>query len=490
MIKSACVSATALLAEKLSASGVLLEPYSGNTPLSDLMNASYNTLVDDPVYVDQASASDIVYRLAEASGNVGMDKRCLHDDALNKATEVISKAVRFDLHLAKNVVNPLIRSVLDSVHAELRQRPNNMATVLSVVPDKYEAIWSNALLTDLVAPYSQSAAFEIKEGANIHPQLPSEAVLALLKTGSTRLDADIDKFVKEVGVEFVTQVYTQFFVLAMRDEEGESALNSMVTLDTGLIGRKRTLLVHLMARRLAAAPLEGINMNLSSYELLMAEVVNHTGRIINRVFESRDRTGRAKTLVQRWPAPNAEYMVRTPELGQLVVNYDIYEDWLKAGGTPEILFGAAVSDRNDGYDQLLAKAEEYTAIWTSRASMVKSAQRSNVYNNTISAIKISMAKEIVALDEVGLAGRSPEALQNRLLHCLGLVSIDCISDLYECIRGLVCDVLYPHTNAKTVLTRIDSVAKANPELSIREAGLLAVIDIVTEWVAKLVCATR
>ena len=445
--------------------------------------------IRDSVYVEQASAADIVYRLAEVSGTVGMDKRCLHDDALAKAASVISKAVQYDLHLAKNVVNPLIRSVLDSVHEELRQRTASMATVLSIVPDKYESIWTNALLTDLVAPYSDVAAFDIKAGANIHPMLPVEAILGLLKTGSTRLDSDIDKFVKEIGVEFVVETYKQFYALTM--QEGDTtAMEALSQLDTGLIGRKRAVLVHLMARRLSAAPLEGINMNLSSYELMMAEVINHTGRIINRVFEVRARSNRYKTLVQRWPAPNAEYMVRSPELGQLVVNYDIYEEWLKAGGTPEILFGAAVSDRCEQYDQLLAKGEDYAVIWANRASMVKSAQRSNVFNDTISAMKIAISKEIAGLDEVGLSGRSAEALQHRLTHCLGQVTIDCITDLYECVRSVVCDVLYPSTNAKTVLTRIDSVAKANPDLTIREAGLLAVIDIVTEWVAKLISVTR
>ncbi len=58
-------------------------------------------------------------------------------------------------------------------------------------------------------------------------------------------------------------------------------------------------------------------------------------------------------------------------------------------------------------------------------------------------------------------------------------------DLYGTIRKLVCNAIFPHTNALQILEAIDAVCHENPKIEVREAALLATIEIVATWVAKL-----
>ncbi|MNG19958.1 hypothetical protein D3C84_1041740 [compost metagenome] len=46
--------------------------------------------------------------------------------------------------------------------------------------------------------------------------------------------------------------------------------------------------------------------------------------------------------------------------------------------------------------------------------------------------------------------------------------------------------MFPHTNAFDILATIDTVALENPELEIREVGLLALIEFIPTWVATLI----
>lgn len=489
MITNACVSAVRVLTEKAYRSGLLLEPFAGNTPLSDLMAASYNTEMDNPTTIKECVPEDLLYRYADLTGGVDANGRNRHEDALSTSSEIIANAVRFDLQLAKNTVNPIIAEVADAAYADVKARQNTIGTVLAVVPDKYDTIWSSGLLTDMVAAYKDIPNASLDEAFNVHPMLPQSTVLDLLKTGSTKFDNDISKFVEEIGVEFVMQTYTRYLVSSKQNEAYERP-DMTRELNLEVVGRKRLIILHLLSRKLMQEPLEETNMALSDYEAMMAVLVSQTGRLINRCFEKRARAEKHKLLIVSYPAPNSEFKTLQPEEAQITVNYDVYVNWLEAGGSPEILYGACVSDRELNYDVLLEKGEDYSRNWANRAALVRSAQQNEIYNNTIAALRNAMSKAITTLDIDTANKAGAEELQMRLTACLGKLTTKCIHDIYECARSLVCNVIFPDTNAYAILTRTDAIAKASPDLNIREASLLATIEIVTEWTCKLISWSR
>ncbi|MNY64696.1 hypothetical protein D3C86_2018430 [compost metagenome] len=62
--------------------------------------------------------------------------------------------------------------------------------------------------------------------------------------------------------------------------------------------------------------------------------------------------------------------------------------------------------------------------------------------------------------------------------------------LFITLRKVVCNVMFPHTDALEILTTLDTVAKEHPTLDIREAGLLAMIEYIPNWVATLISADK
>ena len=76
-------------------------------------------------------------------------------------------------------------------------------------------------------------------------------------------------------------------------------------------------------------------------------------------------------------------------------------------------------------------------------------------------------------------------LHERLLVALETLSIGQAGQLYECVKTLVCHVMFPHTDARLILDTVDRIGNDNPDLDIREVALLAAIDILTRWVSQM-----
>ncbi|MNR56450.1 hypothetical protein D3C85_1770290 [compost metagenome] len=62
--------------------------------------------------------------------------------------------------------------------------------------------------------------------------------------------------------------------------------------------------------------------------------------------------------------------------------------------------------------------------------------------------------------------------------------------LFTTCRKVICNVVFPHTDAFEILTMLDTAAKENPTLDIREAALLAMIEYIPNWVATLITADK
>lgn len=484
MITNKAVGVTQLIAEQLTRSGVGLVPYSG-TPLWDLNNCTYHAMLDNIKFVNEANADAIVYAVANQSGEADGLNECRHDKALAKAVEVISAAVRADMNIARNVVTPTITSAIESVTTQMRQQDERIASVMAVVADRYEAIWSSAMLSDLIAPFAEIAARTIDRSPAVHPMIPEEQIIGLLKTGASRFDTELNEWINEIGRNFVIEVYTQYFLAANHETATGTGfdLNSLANLDP--LNRKRVLIAHLMANRLQREPLEGISMSINDYELMMAEVYSQTGRMLNRVIENRDLAIRSKRLVIQWPTPNSEYLEAPSDTTNIIVNEDIYNTWLDEGGTPETLLGAAVSDRETDYAILLERHESYEQLWKQRRMLVTAQHESNRYTKVIRAINYAVAKEIAEVQNEKVSDNVRSGMHKLLAERLRKADAQDISDIPGFVQELVCDIIFPQTNARRILRRIDVIHRNNPSYSPREAASVAILDTVVEWVATL-----
>lgn len=485
MITNAAINSTMLVANNVHASKYTMVPYTG-TPLWDLTNNSYSLFMDNEAYINETKAEDIVSEIGKLSNTTGTDGICSHQVCLDKAVNVISNAVRMDMQRAKNVVKPIILSVLENVDEQMKDREVKLAAVLAIVPDKFEGIWSSSLLADLIEPFNEVSARSIDKSPAVHPMLSEEQILELLKSGSTRFDKEIYDWVNEIGRDFVIQTYYQYFLSPTIGSTTDTGLSVDALMDLNPTSRKKALLVHLMSSRLQKDPPEGINMDIGEYELMMSVVYSQTGRIINRIIEARNIAIRNKRMVIRWPVKNSEYMEAANDNTNIIVNEDVYDGWLEAGGTPEALLGAAVSDKEDDYNILLEKIAEYEKIWSNRRLLVAAQHESQRFTYLVRAINYGVSKEIADLseDEVPLEART--VMHKALADRLSKTDTTDIAN-YACyVQDLVCDIMFADTNSKRILRQIDFVQKSNPSYTVKEAAAVTILDLIVEWVSTLI----
>lgn len=485
MITYASVTATSGIVDKLIKNGFYVEPFMGNAnPLSELMNASCLSVVKPNAAIAEdyeTSLANVVDASAVASGADGV---CAHDMQLDNLKHLLANAIRAEINTAKNVVNPIVMAASEDVNIALRDITVKAASTLSIIPDIYDAIWSSAFLVDMVRPFAEIPAMSISP-ANVpqHPTVNVEILMNYIKTGASRFDSEIMDWVAKITPEFVLDVYNNVFLAYKHRTNGYSTnLDTYMAQDP--IGRNRTLVVHLLSYRLPKELMEGIEMDADEYALQMATIFAQSGRVINRIIERRTRDINYKNLVMKWPVKDAELMPSAPELGYIVVNMDIYANWLEQGGTPEVLYGAAVSDHCEDPNKLIEDRVRYEERWSRRNTLVQAHNEANRFNATVAAMRTAISKIITELDSQQIGQVSAADLNARLIERLKSVNSECLVDLYGCVRSVVCDVLFPNTNAKTVLERMDAITRANPNYTGRESGLIAYSELICNWIAQ------
>ncbi len=485
MITYASVSATSGVVDKLLRAGFYIEPFTGNAnPLSALINASFLPAVNPGAVIAEEYDSTL-QNIVDASAAVGgADGVCAHDAELDRMKHILADAIRAEIHTAKNIVNPLVEAASDSVNVALRDANVKAASTLSIVPDSYDAIWSSEFLIDMVRPFAEIPAQSISPAAvPQHPPLNIEMIMQYIRTGASRFDKELTDWVGRITPAFVLEVYNNVF-LAYRNRPDAFPTNLDTYMSQDPLGRCRTLVVHLLAYRLPKDMMDGIDMDVGQYELQMATIFAQSGRVLNRVLERRDRDNRYRTLVIKWPVKDAELMPAAADLACIVVNMDVYGAWLEQGGTPEVLMGAAVSDRCDDANKLIENRTQYEDRWQRRNALIQTHNEANRYNVTVEAMRRAILSQITLLDEHAIGTDSRQALNARLVERLKSVRSECLTDLFSCVRSVICDVMFPNTNAKYVLERMDAIGRANPTYTQRETGLIAYSELICNWLAQ------
>lgn len=499
MLKSTSVSAIRVMAENLIGSRTAVMPRAG-TPLALIVQQCYSPSLDvrergcaAPVLTpDQCfgTVMDLVCRSNEPTVN---DCRN-HTDDSQDWVKVISTSVRGTVVLARNVVNPMIKLVVDEVEDRRKRLTATIANTMSVVTDNFESIWSSTVLDSLVERFKDAPAHGDVELFNIHPLLSEAQILELMKTGSQRFDEEIEDWVKSIGADYLGDVYRRFFMRDVSAETGKLMDSSEYGYHVhwfnsrGIAGRNDLLAVHLMSRSLLASPPEDVDMGLEEYRMLMAGVLEQTGRAICRLFESREFDRESKRLVLDWPMVNAPFNAEDPTRGYLMVNGDVYTEWLEAGGTPEILLGSAISDRNNGWTYLIENRNQYEKVWTNHVALVRTAQNSNEFNTVLSALRDAVTKLINEVPEEQLVNGTRAIMHDRLYDMLENTYISDTSPnhIYRTARKLVCATMFGNRDVRALLDNMDTISAEHPEVEIREIALLATIDLLTRWFNGLV----
>jgi len=470
MINKNSIEASIGLASKLSSKGILLRPIEG-TPLASLVKAGY---------LPRPEIGDVQMSIEEGilKGSVCKDLQgvCQHDVVMDEVVEVIARTVEANLDVARNQVNPTVKAVVEYTQAELEATEKLKATTFSVSLDTYSSIWDSPVLADMVERYADTSVEDLR----LDKYIPKPENLAdLAMTGASRFDKELQTFFESVDEEFLSNSYSVVFGDRAEGFVSTSLVNS-VNIYTE--NRDAILLRHLFARKLLNNPPEGVEMGLAQYNEYISTIMAQTGRAVSRILSRRETDRVQKVLVRSFPLMGIDRIGLVPI--DIRVNSDVYMKWLEEGGSPEVLFGAFVTDREQGYTTLLNNKDHYINAWRRQERVLHTAIRMDRNNNAAYSLVKALYKQIDEMPEEDLL--LPKVVyKDKIDACVADLPARWYEDMFCSVRKIVCSAIYPHTDAYAILTAIDNAANDNPGIDIREAGYLAVIEIVSAWVAKL-----
>ncbi len=471
MINHDTIDAVYPLAQKLANKGITVDAIH-QTPLASLVGAANYPV---PKGLDTAiSTSD---RLLAGSTSKDVSGVCQHDLVMDEIVDVVAKTVERNLNLSKTVVNPIVKSVAEKAQELMSAAENLKSSLVSVRPDFYHPLWSSPTLLEMVERYRETPVNQVKLYLNLPHSGDRQELLALAKTGAGRFDAMIEEWFETLSDDELSWVYDAVFRGGVN--AGPVELTEILRSTSG---RNRILIAHLWARKLMQEPPEGSGVSLAEYRDYMGKILAQTGRLVVSVMRQRELDVKQRKLVRAWPIAQISALGREPV--EIPVNGDLYNQWLKDGGTPEILFGALLEDRPTGCGALLAEKVRYENTWRRKEQLLETTQRFNRFNHALEAIQQAMTLEINQLEDDDLVVERG-LLHQRLRAEVAKLQGTFYEDWYCVARKLVCCVIFPHTDAFRILRAIDEAAEANPGIDIREAALLATIEIVSLWVAKL-----
>lgn len=484
MIRNNSISAVLPLAQKLSDNGIVLSAIQG-TPLSCLVQKSYTPLIDSKDFYAGGDTSLRIWSISDCLKQPNAQGFSEHCEAIDDIRKVLVTAVGSHLSYARNVVVPQINEVVEKVHKAQEEADIRIGSMLSIVQDEWDPIWENPVLETMIENVKFTALNPDTLIPRVHPLLTEQQLRDYLNTGADRFDKEIQSWIDNIGVKFLVDTYRWYFVQSALTGQDWHDYDQKVNwlLGTDPWSRKQSIIIYLLTKGLRANIPEGVDMDEISYQEAMALVQAQAGRIVSRCIERRQFLKDTKSLVLDWPMRGRDHLTEDAQLSQILVNTDVYNKWLEDGGKPEILFGSAVTDRETKYDVLLEKANDYYTAWKRHEAIIRTGQRSQLFNIVRDAIMMAVGELVAAIPVEEMEGRDRNKMHAVLREKTFNVNIDNISDIYDICCDMVCNVVHCHTNAYTILTTMKDVSDQNPELPATEVTTIAAINILCKWFA-------
>jgi hypothetical protein len=478
MIHENTVSIAYPLAQTLRERGLQVTPLP-QTPLASLVAAG---VYPEPTkgYEGDLTIGGLIVRGSLLKDQFGV---CQHDLVMDEVSDVIAESVKNNLSLAKDVVNPIVKKVLADVEEREKALAITTPTQIEILPVNYQPIWNSPVLTEMVARYQEIEPKAVQLTLSVPYDTSRAALLELAKTGASRFDQEISELFDSVSDEELKQVYTLVFSSGPGEKQAR-LLSDVVNVSdiTNLHNRQAVpILIHLWARKLLQEPPEGVADGIGAYRSYLADIVSQSGRAITAALRRRENAAQSKQLVGAWPAGLDQLGLKPITI---YVNGDVYTNWLEAGGEPDAILGSFITNQERGYTALLEGKDGYARDWARQYRILSTTQRQDRINTTINSLRQAMAGVINTLESDALIVPR-ETLHRQLEVVLGKLSGHFYNDLYVCVRKVVCETLFPHTLSLKILSAIDRVAEEYPNIEVREAALLATIEVVSLWIAKL-----
>lgn len=465
------------LAMLAASKGVVISPVEG-TPLSELVKSTNDMMVcaGQCIPVGEANDSSLVMDYAGiVSSYSSGDTETAHDTAMDSFTSEISKSVSNHISFAKNVVKPVIVDMVNEVQKAMGEvvcPSTNFKIEINDLPKPMQ----NAGFETSINKFSEKP-FLAPEGELRLGEISPQGILELMKTGSKEYDDRVSEWFVTKGDLFFMDIWNNLF----RDfKEGQPSkvfgFNDCLTNGDVV---DAALAVHLLSRKLYDEVPENTNLSLAAFRNLVAQYREASGVKLNQEYLRYANILQNKVLVSFISNDNKVCKV----------NGAVYREWLKTGGSNEILLGMLVGTKTV-YSQALIdeEKERFISDWNSYSLFNITAEKNKSFNRFKDILTLSFANLLneQSTEEKSSTDTFP-LFKSKVSECF-LTELDKLKssdmgDIYNVCTRLVCRARFYYTDSEKILVGINEAVKANPHIDIREAALLSTIEYVTDYIS-------
>lgn len=417
-------------------------------------------LCDDNAYTPQL--------ISKLSSNRGLDGQFTHDIVQGEVLDSSVAIILANVDLAKNKVNPLVRSVLDTINNLFAVEYKEAGNIYAVLTDNIASPCDHGAFDGLIEEDVDANSIFASVNFPLNPSadISAEAVAELVETGNS----GFDKAVKEYFQNSTTLQDTYWAILRTEVRDGLAPIYG----ETG-----RLLAFWLVAKALYDKPPAGTTAYIAEYNGYLQNVAVKAAQALKTILDARTSTVKAKVLIKDVSGTTIR------------VNGDLYGNWLDAGGTPEALIGYIISTGSAynqlSYDIILDDLKRYELVF-------RSSEQDRQDRMTEDKLYIIRRLWPVAVRQTLQANADYADSLNELLPLFAVLGNDINSakekDLWNFIRKAITGILFADTDADVILKNIDEYSEKFQGISIDEAFQLTAAKYVSDWVSQQIRVLR
>lgn len=471
MLNQSLVGSASIFLEGLLGAGNVIAPVKG-TPLSELTACCLSVIRDERgvgAASEELNLESICFDVIELSNmyNGKIQTTSDHDVYMDRATKMASDVIQRNLTLTRNVIQPMVRDLVERVEVAL-QDFHNVTFQTPILTDKVLDVFTHPYITDLVEASTRSAYYEDFPFITGFPALSAESVRELIPAMSSDLDNRIQELLDTIGAERLIAIYTEAFV------DGDITLKKYL--------RNEYIVVLLIVNNLLTTKPASVNAQIEEFYLKLHAMKMQAALRIKNDLERWRQAYESNRLIISYP----EQITAGKESASdpIIVHDELYTEWLTAGGEPDLIYGAYFSDRPLHGQEILRERGKYqyeAQQYLSQLAAANENKRSAVIRRTLrqgmgELFDLELAKEGNTLNE------SHRTAYNNCLNNATSLELD---DTLGYTTLLVCNSFYPTTYAKKIIDGINLYQKQYPASRVEDLVTLVIADLLVEWVVNM-----
>ena len=479
MIKSTIYANACTHASVAEAHGAKLTPQPGSL-LGELVRLSV------PLYASEfiAKSDEDLAAYGSMLDNSGpAEELDPHTVFMNNTTDSLVKVVSAHIASTRGEVLPLVNEFAASYQTYLATTPHATALSSFEIIARYvpSIVRENSFMKDILR-YAEKNPVP-PEYHLVMPDKTEEEISTYLVTGSDYADKSIEEWKMNLPKGTLKKIYND----QTRSGGGRSQYHSDLMNDRNIYDALDAALFLYILTLKAESDVDAANgMSLGEYKSLVIEHRIYASALINKALRIIDGQLKSNNLV--YTVVNHNYGV--------VVHGDIYQKWLTEGGKPEVLLGALVAGKlKYSLADVNNTSMEMQREWDVYCMLYEKGHAERDHNLRKAYLLNAFIQSLESVNDFERTYR--EGNQNAVTtivrmakEYLDTASVAEFKDPHDVALDLVAKCRFYYTPAYDILKNIRDAEIANPNVAVREAALLAVIDYVSKYIADQIAIVR